>query len=287
MRAKWMLPPRALAVVTAAALGLTPGCASTGRHEEAPSETAPTPTETAPGLPAVSRPAVQAPAAPAAESTTLAALQARIHALEEKVQAQQATIDQFVVSQKTIVSGVGPHAAEASGIAVQDLSASATQAGDPALDLYRKGSIALESEKFSEAQGFYTNFVQQYPDHALAAAAQFYAAECAMRLKDVGTAKTEYQKILIAHDRSSYVPDALGRLAELEPEGQSKQLLLSLFPASPPALALMRVKSASAMPVDPTPPAPEVAPQAEPEKAVPAALAPVDPSPEEDMAIVP
>ena len=236
--------------------------------------------ESEPGAAEMARQPAEAAAAP-----SLDAIQQRLLALEEKLQSQQATLDQFIVSQKSIVSGVVPHAAENSGIAVQDLSLTAKKVGDPGLDLYRQSVVLFDSEKYAESQASFGTFVQQHPDHALAASAQFYLAESFFKQKDLKSAKPEYEKILVAYDRSSYVPDALARLAECDPSGQHRQLLLSLFPSSPPALAMMRVRETPLAAMDPAP-APAAVP-AEDSGKLPAALAPIDPSPEEDMALVP
>lgn len=219
---------------------------------------------------------------PPAAAPTLDTINQRLLAIEEKLQSHQATLDQFIVSQKSIVSGVVPHAAENSGIAVQDLSLTATKAGDPGLDLYRQSVVLFDSEKYAESQASFGTFVQQHPDHALAASAQFYLAESYFKQSDLKSAKPEYEKILVAYDRSSYVPDALARLADCDPSGQHRQLLLSLFPSSPPALAMMRVRETPLAAMDPPP----AAAPADSGK-LPAALAPMDPSPEEDMALVP
>lgn len=252
------------------------------------------------------------------EPVTLESLQQRVAQLEgkistfnEKMIAQQATLDQFLVSQRTVVSGVVPHMAEGGGVAVQNVAVSQT-ASDPVVETYRKAAVLFDSERYADSVQAFSTFVQQYPDHLLAPAAQYHLAESYARQKDWKSAKPEYQKILVSYDRSSYVPEALRRLSECQPstapegaapaqdgekldavpsaaacveENNYKQMLLTMFPQSPPALELMRVRNSELKPAEPT----VATVQEKPAEttAVEPKLLPLDPSPEEDMALIP
>jgi tol-pal system protein YbgF len=111
-----------------------------------------------------------------------------------------------------------------------------------AVDRFREAKILLDSKRYSDAIVEFSNFVKNYPEHALASAAQYfmgmgYAFEGEFKL-----AEEELSRGLMTYPHSNYVPDTLAALAEISDKLKKparatyyKQKLLSSFPNSPQA----------------------------------------------------
>ena len=112
----------------------------------------------------------------------------------------------------------------------------------PAIQSYRDAKLFFEAEKYPEAILEFSSFVKEYPDHTLASGAQYYIGESYFRQNENQMAHDEFERILVAYDRSAYLPQTLhklsltsSRLEEPEKARSYRQLLFSLFPQSPSA----------------------------------------------------
>ena len=116
---------------------------------------------------------------------------------------------------------------------------------DAAVQNFRKALIIFQGLKYPEATLAFSDFLEKYPDHAMAGAAQFYIAEAYTKQNEPKLALQEYQKLLTTYDRSSHVADTLKQMAAAEDTlkrreeaARHRQLLTSLFPLSPAASEL-------------------------------------------------
>jgi TolA-binding protein len=75
------------------------------------------------------------------------------------------------------------------------------------VNLMRKGSSA-------DAVLVFTQFVERYPEHALASSAQFHAGECYFQMGEYKLAISEYEKMLRSYGNHPRVPSALVRLSQ-------------------------------------------------------------------------
>lgn len=147
---------------------------------------------------------------------------------------------------KPKLEGVTVHPADARGNQVE---AQQTQkdpdAGfesDEPIRKYREALILFRSAQYSDAILSFTNFLKKHADHALAGAAQYYIGECYFLQREYKLASEEFNRLLVSYDQNNHIPDALKRLAEAQDALNKKneasryrQLLFSLFPASPSA----------------------------------------------------
>lgn len=181
-------------------------------------------------------------------STRVAALEARLAGLSDKLNSTRSELDQWLNLQKNKPTRVVAHPADAGGSEVPtspvltDPTAGFTE--DSAVQAYRKGILLLKSERFSDSVLAFSNFLEKYPDHPLAGMAQYYIGESYMRQKEFKLALEEFQRVLTSYDRSAYVAKALSKMAEAEDElkktqdaNKHRQLLSSLFPHAPASLA--------------------------------------------------
>jgi tetratricopeptide (TPR) repeat protein len=135
---------------------------------------------------------------------------------------------------------------------------------DEAVRSFRKAMILFEAGRFSEAEPAFASFMDRYPDHALAGAAQFYIGESFFKQGNYTQAYDEFQRVLMSYDRSAHVTETLRDLAETEDQlhknqdaARHRQELSSLFPQSPafasaaaaPAPAPIAAPPAAAPPV--------------------------------------
>lgn len=173
----------------------------------------------------------------------LDALEAKLAAMNDKLDATQHALDNFLTAHSPRMSGVNIPASEAAGTPVGATDENAPGfVQDAAVQLYRKANILFESERYADANLAYSNFLEKYPDHPLAGSAQFKIGEGYFRRKEYKQAVQEFQKVLTSYDRSPAISATLRDLSEAEdaldrPQeaARYRQQLTSLFPSSPAA----------------------------------------------------
>jgi TolA-binding protein len=270
-----MLSPTAIRKAVFLSLSLTlSGCAGRMAHPDSDSnhpQTPPTAQSSAP-----SDVQTQAPVDPrmsvAGLNARLEAMDAKVAAMNEKLDSTQHTLDNFLTAHSPKMSGVDHSANEAAGspVAASDAN-SPGYIQDGAVQLFRKANILFESQRYAESNLAYTNFLERFPDHPLAGLAQFKVGEGYFRKKEYRQAVQEFQKVLTSYDRSPAISATLRDLAESEDAlgktqeaARYRQQLTSLFPSSP---AAQNIQSAVAAPQAPAmAPAPQ---GAEPQAAAP------------------
>ncbi len=113
---------------------------------------------------------------------------------------------------------------------------------DAAVKDYRTAKVLFDAKKYTEAVLAFSNFLEKYPDHALAGSAQFYIGVSYSNQNEPKLALHELERVLTSYDRSVPVAETLRRMAELEDSlklsadaQKHRQLLNSLFAQSPAA----------------------------------------------------
>ena len=182
----------------------------------------------------------------AASSAKIEALETRLGSLNDKVDASRSTVDNLIASQRTSPKPVGPKSTDLRGTSVNaPMASSDPEAGfvsDESIQRFRKAMVLFNSKNYSDSVLAFSAFIDQYPDHALAGSAQFYLAESYYHQGEYRLAQREYQRVLTTYDRSPRVSDTLRRIADCEDRlqqpqaaAQHRELLMTLFPASPAA----------------------------------------------------
>jgi tol-pal system protein YbgF len=172
-------------------------------------------------------------------------MDARLAALNEKIDAQRSVIDNFISSQQAH-QGVHPRVQDSAGIPIGAPVASSDPAAgftsDEAVQRYRKAMVLYQSKNYTDAILGFSAFVDRFPDHALAGSAQYFLAESYFAEHELKLAAREYQRVLTTYDRSPHISDTLQRIAECEDAlgqnaeaAQHREMLMTLFPASPAA----------------------------------------------------
>ncbi len=107
---------------------------------------------------------------------------------------------------------------------------------------FRHARSLIDAQKYPEAVLEFTGFLKEHADHFLASSAQFHLAESYFIQKEWRLAREEFEQLLIAYDRSSYLPQTFYRLSLIhlqlqEPEKAKnyRKTLLTYFPNSPAA----------------------------------------------------
>lgn len=189
----------------------------------------------------------------------VSALNAKIEKLEIKLSSTNDKLDEARTELKTSLAG--HQKTSASGVSTTGVSSLPTEAigtqveaptsvndpeagfqNDTPVQDFRKAMVLYRAKKYPESIMAFSQFVEQYPDHPMAGAAEFYVAESYFQQNEFKLAIPEYKRVMTSYDRSSHVPDALKRLATAEEKlkntessAKYKQLLSSLFPQSPAA----------------------------------------------------
>lgn len=153
-----------------------------------------------------------------------------------------------------------PHPAEDIGDEIEPTPAKRDpEAGfvnDSAVRAYRQAMILYLSRKYADAVLSFSQFLQNYADHALAGSAQFYVGECYFQQKEYRLAAQEYSRVLTAYERSAHVTTALRQLASSqdylqlsEEAARTRQTLSSLFPQAPASEPVYVAVSATPDPI--------------------------------------
>ena len=157
--------------------------------------------------------------------TVISALNARIDALEGRIQTMNDKFDR--TPERKNSNGAREHlvAMPVKAHPVDQANLPDPGHGEPAYSAYddaraiadlKEAMILFETRKFSESILGLSGFLERYADHALAGVAQFYVGESYFMQKEYALALQEYQRVLTSYDRSSHVPDALKRMADVE-----------------------------------------------------------------------
>jgi TolA-binding protein len=225
----------------------------------------PTPVDTGkPG--AQSSPQMDTRASQLGMNARLDVLEKKIADMNDKLDATRSALDNFLTAHAPKSNGVSNSPTDVAGTPLADTeqTSAAVASGfvrDGAVQLYRKANILFESQKYPEANLAYADFLERYPDHALAGGAQFHIGEGYFNQHQYKEAVEEFKKVLTSYDRSSAVPATLRDLIEAEENigkneqsDRYRQLLLSLFPNSPAAQNLSARAETPAAPMTPTTP---------------------------------
>lgn len=147
-------------------------------------------------------------AAGAAEAEAAAArvarLESTIGALDDRLSAIQASLDELVRRQAM------PAPAPASPAPAPPASPATTPLREPTAERIFNGALSsLRAGEHGQAVLELTDFLGRFPRHALAPLAQYWVAEAYFLQRDYRQALLEYQKVLEGYPRSQPVPEAL------------------------------------------------------------------------------
>jgi TolA-binding protein len=111
------------------------------------------------------------------------------------------------------------------------------------VDRYREAKILFDSTRYTDATVEFATFVKEYPDHALAPAAQYHVGLGYLKQSEIGRAEEELNRGLLSYPHSSYVPDTLLALMNIAQQQNKsgrvtyfQQKILGTFPNSPQAV---------------------------------------------------
>lgn len=90
-----------------------------------------------------------------------------------------------------------------------EAATAAAQQGDDPEALYRGAFDALKEGRYAEARAGFEAFLQAYPDHELAANAQYWIGEVYYVDKDFAAALDAFGQVFNTHPQARKVPDAL------------------------------------------------------------------------------
>lgn len=195
-----------------------------------------------------------APAAPASKlpedvqklilqlSDRIQGLELKLSLLNEKLESTQKTLLLIAKPGNDIVEVPS----NGGGLALAPLPASddpeVGYLNDDAVQLFRKSLLLYHGLKNSEAILSFSQFLEKYPDHALAGSAQFYVGKCYFKQGQFKLSLQEFERVLDSYSTSPHISDTLKSMAEVEDTLKDKAaeekhlaLLTSLFPQSPAA----------------------------------------------------
>lgn len=192
----------------------------------------------------------------------LEALEARLAALHDRIGDTNTLLQSRLDTKaKPPVDSalVTPSPAEQAGDAIAAAPGPApSQPGfirDEATQQIREALLLIETKKYPEAIGELSEFLRDHADHPLAETAQFLLGECYFRQGELQLAREEYQRVLVSYETGAHVPDALARMTEISQKSgqdkeseQHKQVLLAVFPLSPPARPYYLAPTKEALP---------------------------------------
>lgn len=190
-----------------------------------------------------------------AVASRLESMEARMTSMNDKVDSTRNSMDLLqsnlatgasgiTAAKKPKASGIEPHPSEGAGVPVETETAQTDPASgfvnDAAVQGFQQAKILFDGGKYPDAILAFTGFLQNFADHALAGAAQYYVGECYFQQKEYKLASTEYKRVLTSYDRSHVVPQTLQRLAEAEDHlnlkdesAHHRNLLAAMFPLAP------------------------------------------------------
>lgn len=159
-------------------------------------------------------------------SAQVAKIEAQLNSLTDKVNSTQNHLDAWLGRQ--------------TAPALENVET----APDSAISLYQKAAQLFKNQHYSESIQTFSEFVKKHPRHDLAGMAQYYVGESYFLQKEYSHAVQEFERVLAAYDRSPYIAQTLSKMAEAEEQlnrgedaAKHRQLLISLFPHAPVAIA--------------------------------------------------
>jgi tol-pal system protein YbgF len=192
------------------------------------------------------------------EKTTeqqLARVETRVGETEEAVRGLRASLDGLsreLVRQATALAPPREKRIEARPAEAEQ---SAPRSG-PAEQLYSAALASFRAREHGQAVLEFTEFNARYPQHPLAANAQFWIAEAYYLQRDYRQASAEYEKVAQMNGKSGKVPDALLKIglcfrALNDPAraGEAWQQLVQAYPDSEAARQARTLIGARAVPV--------------------------------------
>lgn len=179
----------------------------------------------------------------------LEALEARLAALHDRIgdtntllQSKLDTNTKPPVESSPVAGHPAEHGGDALAVAAVPAPVEKGFVRDEATQQIREAMLLIETKKYPEAIGELSEFLRDHADHSLAETAQFLLGECYYRQGEMQLAREEYQRVLVSYETGAHVPDSLARMTEIaqktgqdKESQQHKQMLLSVFPLSPPA----------------------------------------------------
>jgi tol-pal system protein YbgF len=204
----------------------------------------------------------------------LEAMEEKMALMNDKLSAERTSLDNVERAQnpnpktKSVAAPIQDQAGETTSTADErDETPSNDFTHGDAIEKYRSAMILFDSGKYPEATLEFTNFIRSYPDNPFSGGAQFFIGESYYKQGEIKLAVDEYQRVLATFDHSSYVTDALKRLAQCydklkQPKlaARNRQLLLSLFPQSPAAKEILEARAEPAALAQPAMPSQGLAP---------------------------
>jgi TolA-binding protein len=227
----------------------------------------------------------------------LQTFEAKLNSMNDKIDSTRFSLEQMSHQRLSQTVGVTSHPADQNDAQTsEEPDSSSGFKHDEAVLKLRQAMILFEGQKYPEAVLSFSELLEKYPDHPLASSAQFYVAESYLMQKENKIALQEFQRVLNTYDRSPHIPDTLKEMALIEDQlkkeedaAKHRQLLTSLFPQSPAALAsLSSVKSESEKPEVPAPAtAPAETPEHETSSHAPKSDGPASHTPTSEPSSVP
>ena len=165
-------------------------------------------------------------------------LEIRLNALNDKINLEQGIATTAKTADTEVVKVPAAHAHPVPAPAVK----TEVFAQDESVDRYREAKILYDSKRYADAVVEFSSFTKNYPDHALAAGAQYYVGMSYFKQKEYKLAEEELSRELVGFPHSQFTPDSLLALSEVSQSLNKptrvlyyREKLLSTFPHSPQA----------------------------------------------------
>jgi tol-pal system protein YbgF len=124
-----------------------------------------------------------------------------------KIAELTARIDEFEAKVKSLSAGTPMSATVQTGTASDRDMRSAPKSIEPS-EAYRQAKSDYDKGNFDLALAGFQNYIAQFPDTSLAAAAQYWIGECYSSKKDFTRAIDAFEKVITSYPKSDKVPGA-------------------------------------------------------------------------------
>jgi len=163
----------------------------------------------------------------------------KIHDLETKINILNDKVNSLQVSLNSYTGGSKDKTKIVSASPVQRASKDLVNESE-ILEKFQKNLLLFHAGKTDLASDGFKDLLENYPEHPLAPAYQFYIAENFFKKSEWQESKKNYEAILINYPQSSYISDSLLRISQsfsylknVKKADEYKEILLTLFPQSP------------------------------------------------------